>query len=140
MLLFRFSETISVIYTYFQRMLPRSAYSGSIFSARFISDRKREGLYIVQGITLGGGLDYLYLCRMKNEIEIPIQREEDLVAANLRRDNYSQKRDLQAMEINTAIATRLLAKDKSPVKCDKCGKEFIAEANAKDPLKCPDCR
>jgi predicted Zn-ribbon and HTH transcriptional regulator len=77
---------------------------------------------------------------MKNEIEIPIQKEEDLVAANIRRDNYSQIRDLQALEFNTAIASRLLAKDKTPVKCDKCGKEFIPEANAKDPLKCPDCR
>ena len=44
---------------------------------------------------------------MKNEIEIPIQKEEDFVAANLRRDKYSQTRDLQAQEYNTAIATRL---------------------------------
>lgn len=77
---------------------------------------------------------------MKNEIDIPIQKEEDLVAANIRRDNYSQIRDLQALEFNTAIASRLLAKDKTPVKCDKCGKEFIPESNAKDPLKCIDCR
>jgi DNA-directed RNA polymerase subunit RPC12/RpoP len=77
---------------------------------------------------------------MKDEIDIPIQREEDFVAANIRRDNYSQVRDLQAMEFNTAIATRLLAKDKSQVKCEKCGKEFTAETDTKDSLRCPDCR
>lgn len=77
---------------------------------------------------------------MKDEIDIPIQKEVDFVAANLRRDNYSQIRDLQASEFNTAIASRLLAKDKTQVKCEKCGKEFTVEADAKDLLKCPDCR
>ena len=77
---------------------------------------------------------------MKDEIDIPIQKEEDLVAANVRRDNYSKIRDLQAMEFNTAIAGRLLAKDKIQVKCEKCGKEFTSEADAIDLLKCPDCR
>jgi hypothetical protein len=77
---------------------------------------------------------------MKDELDIPIQKEEDLVAANIRRDNYSQVRDLQALEFNTAIASRLLAQDKSPVKCDKCGKEFVAEKESKDLTKCPDCR
>jgi hypothetical protein len=77
---------------------------------------------------------------MKNEIDIPIQREEDMVAANVRRDNYSRIRDLQATEFNTAIASRLLAKDKTQVKCEKCGKEFTSETDANDLLKCPDCR
>jgi predicted Zn-ribbon and HTH transcriptional regulator len=77
---------------------------------------------------------------MKNEIDIPIQKEEDLVAANVRRDNYSRVRDLQAMEFNTAIASRLLAKDKIQIKCEKCGKEFTSETEVNDLLKCPDCR
>jgi hypothetical protein len=77
---------------------------------------------------------------MKDEIDIPIQKEEDFVAANLRRDNYSRTRDLQAMEFNTAIASRLLANTKSQVKCEKCGKEFETESDAKELLRCPDCR
>lgn len=77
---------------------------------------------------------------MKNEIDIPIQKEEDLVAATIRRDNYSRVRDLQAMEFNTAIASRLLAKDKIKVKCEKCGKEFTSETEGTGPVKCPDCR
>lgn len=81
-----------------------------------------------------------YLCRMKNEIEIPIQKEEDFVAANIRRDKYSQIRDLQAQEFNTAIASRLLSQDKNQVKCEKCGKEFVTDTSTKDLLKCPDCR
>ena len=76
---------------------------------------------------------------MKNEPEIPIQKEEDMVAANLRRDNYSRTRDLQAQEFNSAIASRLLTKDKSPVKCDKCGKEF-SSGTTSDITKCPECR
>ena len=83
---------------------------------------------------------YSYLCKMKDEIDIPIQKEEDFVAANIRRDNYSQIRDLQALEFNTAIASRLLAQDKSQVKCEKCGKEFAVESGAKELMKCPDCR
>jgi Zn finger protein HypA/HybF involved in hydrogenase expression len=77
---------------------------------------------------------------MKNEIEIPIQKEEDFVAANIRRDKYSQTRDLQAQEYNSAIATRLLSQDKSQVKCEKCGKEFTVDPSTKDQVKCPDCR
>ena len=77
---------------------------------------------------------------MKDEINIPIQKEEDLVAANLRRDKYSQIRDLQAMEFNSAIASRLLAQDNTQVKCEKCGKEFAVDLNSKDEMKCPDCR
>ena len=77
---------------------------------------------------------------MKDEIDIPIQKEVDFVAANIRRDNYSQIRDLQASEFNTAIASRLLAKDKTQVKCEKCGKEFTNGSDTKDLLMCPDCR
>jgi hypothetical protein len=77
---------------------------------------------------------------MKDEIDIPIQKEEHFVAANIRRDNYSRVRDLQAMEFNTAIASRLLAQDKSQLKCEKCGKEFAVEPETKDLLKCPVCR
>ena len=77
---------------------------------------------------------------MKDEIDIPIQKEVDFVAANLRRDNYSQIRDLQASEFNTAIASRLLAKDRTQIKCEKCGKEFTADSGSDDILKCPDCR
>jgi DNA-directed RNA polymerase subunit RPC12/RpoP len=77
---------------------------------------------------------------MKDELDIPIQKQEDFVAANLRRDKYSQIRDLQASEFNTAIASRLIAKDKIQIKCEKCGKEFTAVAGSDDVLKCPDCR
>jgi hypothetical protein len=77
---------------------------------------------------------------MKDELDIPIQKQEDFVAANLRRDKYSQIRDLQALEFNTAIASRLLAKDKIQIKCEKCGKEFTADSGSDDILKCPDCR
>jgi Zn finger protein HypA/HybF involved in hydrogenase expression len=77
---------------------------------------------------------------MKNEIDIPIQREEDLVAANVRRDNYSKIRDLQAKEFNAAIADRLLSNENNQVKCEKCGKEFTTDISSKELLKCPDCR
>ena len=77
---------------------------------------------------------------MKDELDIPIQKEEDFVAANIRRDNYSQVRDLQAMEFNTAIASRLLAKDIGQVKCEKCGKEFAVETGSIELTKCPACR
>jgi hypothetical protein len=82
---------------------------------------------------------YLYICEMKDEIDIPIQKEEDFVAANIRRDNYSQIRDVQALEFNSAIASRLLAKDKNQIKCEKCGKEFTVESDTEDSMKCPDC-
>ena len=76
---------------------------------------------------------------MKNEIDIPLQKEEDFVAANIRRDNYSRIRDLQAWEYNGAIASRLLAQDNTQVKCEKCGKEFKTES-IQGLLKCPECR
>jgi PHP family Zn ribbon phosphoesterase len=77
---------------------------------------------------------------MKDKLEIPMQKAEDLVAANLRRDNYAHTRDAQAMEFNTAIADRLLAKDNSTVKCEKCGKEFKIESGMDNMTKCPECR
>jgi len=48
---------------------------------------------------------------MKNEISIPDHfpepKEEDLKAADKRRENYSISRDLQAREDNEAIARRI---------------------------------
>ena len=46
---------------------------------------------------------------MKDEISIPIGKEQDLVAADKRRYSYSLKRDLQASEFNDAITLRLAA-------------------------------
>ncbi len=77
---------------------------------------------------------------MKNEIIIPVPREEDFVAANKRRDKYALKRDLQASEFNGAIASRLLMEVKNVVKCGKCGKEYPAGPGLKDTLICPDCK
>lgn len=77
---------------------------------------------------------------MKNEIDIPVLKEEDSVAANIRRDNYSLVRDKQNLEFNGAIATRLLAKDINQVKCEKCGKEFTAEPGTQGPMMCAECK
>jgi hypothetical protein len=77
---------------------------------------------------------------MKNEITIPILRQENLVAANMRRDTYAAKRDLQAREFNEAIVTRLLSEKKHKTKCDKCGKEFEAGLTSPETLTCPDCK
>jgi hypothetical protein len=77
---------------------------------------------------------------MKNEIIIPVLKEEDFVAANKRRDTYALTRDLQASESNTAIAARLLLKDKNQVKCEKCGKEFAAGITSAESLTCPECK
>ncbi len=77
---------------------------------------------------------------MKNEIEIPLLKEEDIVAANMRRDKYSATRDVQAKEFNEAIVTRLLAESAKRIKCEKCGKEFIVSKTEETLLICPDCR
>jgi PHP family Zn ribbon phosphoesterase len=77
---------------------------------------------------------------MKNEIEIPVQKEEDFVAANLRRDIYSQTRDVQAQEYNTAISARLLAQEKNQSTCEKCGRRFTSEPASAEEVICPDCR
>ncbi len=76
---------------------------------------------------------------MKDEITIPVPREEDFVAANMRRDQYALKRDLQATEYNQAIAARLLAEVKHPVKCEKCGKEFTSGTLADNAAICSEC-
>jgi hypothetical protein len=81
---------------------------------------------------------------MKNEILIPdhfpVQKEEDLKVADLRRDRYSQGRDVLAREFNDAIAARLVAERINKIKCEKCGKEFVAGITAADSTKCPECR
>lgn len=77
---------------------------------------------------------------MKDEIIVPVLKEEDFVAANKRRDTYALTRDLQAQESNLAIVTRLLAQQKNQIKCDKCGKEFSAGQTSDAPLSCPECR
>jgi predicted Zn-ribbon and HTH transcriptional regulator len=77
---------------------------------------------------------------MKNEITIPIPKEEDFVAANKRRDQYALKRDLQASEYNQAITARLLSEVKHPVKCEKCGKEFTSGTSADNASICEECR
>jgi predicted Zn-ribbon and HTH transcriptional regulator len=76
---------------------------------------------------------------MKDEIFIPVLKEEDFVAANLRRDKYSLLRDKQALEFNVAIATRLLAKEVNHFKCEKCGKEFAIDINMEGISTCPEC-
>lgn len=77
---------------------------------------------------------------MKNEIEIPILKEEDIIAANMRRDKYSITRDVQAREFNEAIVTRLLAESTKKIKCDKCGKEFTVANTEMALLSCTECR
>ena len=77
---------------------------------------------------------------MKNDIIIPVPKEEDFVAANKRRDKYALVRDLQALELNGAIASRLLSEKRNQVKCEKCGKEFTADIASKVPLTCPECK
>jgi hypothetical protein len=77
---------------------------------------------------------------MKDEITIPIPKEEDFTAANMRRDKYAITRDQQAQEYNRAIALRLQseAKDLS-VKCEKCGKQYAPGTDSKNGPICPDC-
>jgi hypothetical protein len=83
--------------------------------------------------------DFSYLCEMKDEIFIPVLKKEDFVAATIRSNKYSLKRDLQALEFNGAIASRLLAQSKIMVKCDKCGREFDA-GMTKESLTCSGCK
>lgn len=77
---------------------------------------------------------------MKDDITIPIIKEEDFVAATMRRDSYALKRDLQAQEFNSAIVTRMIADEKNQIKCDKCGKVFNAGTINKGSLTCPECK
>jgi hypothetical protein len=91
---------------------------------------------------------------MKNEITIPVHfhdlDEKDKFAAEEHRKKYSDKRDIQALEFNQAIITRL-AKDKEmvatnqveeskEVNCEICGKVLSAESIAKGFTDCPKCR
>jgi late competence protein required for DNA uptake (superfamily II DNA/RNA helicase) len=77
---------------------------------------------------------------MKDEIIIPVLKEEDFVAANLRRDKYALSRDLLAQESNKAIAARLMAMSRNQIKCDKCGKEFEAGISSDGLLTCSECK
>jgi hypothetical protein len=56
---------------------------------------------------------------MKNDIIIPdhfpILKEEDVKAADKRREDYSRARDLQANKDNEAIAKRLARELQKPV-------------------------
>jgi hypothetical protein len=83
---------------------------------------------------------YSYLYGMKNEITIPLPKEEDFVAANKRRDQYALKRDMQALEYNQAIAARLLSEAKNQLKCEKCGKEIVSGTITENTTICSDCR
>ena len=99
------------------------------------------------------GGDNTYLCIMKTEINIPEHfpalKEEDLKAADERRDKYTLIRDLQAKEFNEAILIRLAkekeksehsqSEDSKPVKCKNCGKEFSVEIADPVVLNCPEC-
>jgi protein-arginine kinase activator protein McsA len=75
---------------------------------------------------------------MKDKLNIPIPKQEDLDALNKRRETYASKRDLQASEFNLAITKRLQAEAIQMIKCDKCGKEFTPAAKSES-LTCPDC-
>jgi Zn finger protein HypA/HybF involved in hydrogenase expression len=76
---------------------------------------------------------------MKKEINVPLLKVEDFVAANLRRDNYALKRDQQNSEFNEAIVTRLRAAENTKTKCEKCGREFTTENISTAPPACPQC-
>jgi rRNA maturation endonuclease Nob1 len=77
---------------------------------------------------------------MKNNIEIPVPKEEDIIALKKRREDYAVTRDLQALEYNQSIAKRILANIIEQVKCQKCGKEFSHETGSEEVLICPDCQ
>jgi hypothetical protein len=91
---------------------------------------------------------------MKNEITIPVHLhdldEKDKFAAEEHRKKYSAKRDIQALEFNQAIITRL-EKDKDKlviiqseesqqVTCEICGKVLSADNIAKGFVSCPKCK
>jgi predicted Zn-ribbon and HTH transcriptional regulator len=77
---------------------------------------------------------------MKNTIEVPLPKKEDIAAANKRRENYAYSRDLLAKEYNESITKRLLANARNQAKCEKCGKEFSAETSYEVSSICPDCK
>ena len=75
---------------------------------------------------------------MKDKLNIPIPKQEDLDALNKRRETYASKRDLQASEFNLAITKRLQAEAMHMIKCDKCGKDFTPSGTSES-LTCADC-
>jgi formylmethanofuran dehydrogenase subunit E len=77
---------------------------------------------------------------MKNNLVIPVPKEEDKVAATKRRETYAATRDLQAIEFNDAIAKRIIMDAKNKVKCEKCGKEFMAVGDSDGSPTCPECK
>lgn len=77
---------------------------------------------------------------MRDEINIPVLKVEDVISAAERRKRYSLKRDLQALEFNDAITSRMLAEKTNLIKCGKCGKEFSAGISSQPPVNCPDCK
>ena len=77
---------------------------------------------------------------MKNNISIPVPREEDIVAATRRRESYAATRDLQALEFNEAIAKRMLLEARNQIECEKCGKKFTTETGSEASATCPECR
>jgi hypothetical protein len=95
----------------------------------------------------------VYLCTMRNEITIPVQvhelKEEDVIAAVEHRKKYSTKRDLQALEFNQAIVTRLAREKekleleqnelKKMVTCEKCGNELPSGISENGKGVCPKC-
>ncbi len=84
-------------------------------------------------------LAYSYLGAMKDKIDIPIPKVEDLDSLNKRRESYAAKRDLQASEFNLAISKRIEAEAMNLIRCNKCGKEFSSGQSENTLLTCPDC-
>jgi hypothetical protein len=76
---------------------------------------------------------------VKNNLIIPVPKQEDLDALKKRRENYAAKRDVQATENNQAISQRLLTENRNFIKCSTCGKEFPSGKAADASLICPDC-
>jgi hypothetical protein len=77
---------------------------------------------------------------MKNNIDVPIPKAEDTVAAKMRRENYALSRDQQALEFNEAIVKRIKAFNSNNIKCIKCGKEYSAGMDLNNSGLCMDCR
>lgn len=77
---------------------------------------------------------------MKNNIEIPVPKEEDIIALKKRREDYAVTRDLQALEYNQSIAKRILLNTRDQVRCQKCGKELSPVTGQEEILLCPDCK
>jgi hypothetical protein len=70
---------------------------------------------------------YLYLVKMKNIVEIPVPRVEDLIAGMKRRENYALSRDLLAKENNNAIAKRLQHEAVANSESEKDARDLLTE-------------